>query len=153
MKELISDEEEEVDIASIPNQSVPEPPETTSSSEADLLNWGAQADTNKLASDVNLLDICGGGGGGGGIAKDPSNFDLLSGFGEGGSGEGAPGGETTTAQTTSQGNLFDPFGSGVSAQPTSPQPPNTQDLFGQFSVPSQTKERNSPFAQLGGPVS
>ncbi|XP_045108422.1 cyclin-G-associated kinase-like isoform X2 [Portunus trituberculatus] len=155
VKELISDEEEEVDITSIPSQPPPRPPEPSiSSGEADLLNLGgsggSKADTNKLATDVNLLDIGGsGGGGGGGIAKDPSNFDLLSGIGEGGSGERAPPvAETSTPQTASQGNLFDPFSSGMSAPAAAPQPPTTQDLFNQFSVPSPVQQNTN---LLGGP--
>ena len=158
VKELISDEEEEIDVTSIPSQPPPRPTEPTiNSGEADLLNLGAgggggsggQMDGNKLATDVNLLDI--GSSSGGGIAKDPSNFDLLSGIGEGDGGKGAPPvTETSMPQATPQDNLFDPFSSGVSGQSASPQPPTTQNLFDQFSVPSPVQQNTS---LLGGPVS
>ena len=149
MKELISDEEEEIDLSSVPSQPPPRPSMPAKSSEADLLNWGPQADANKLVSDVNLLDIGSSSRNSGGIVKDPSNFDLLSGIGEEGGSEAAAGGDTSTGQPAPQGNLFDPFDSGVGAQTTSPQN-GTQNLFGQFSVPNQTQQGTS---LLGGAVS
>ncbi|XP_071513267.1 cyclin-G-associated kinase-like isoform X2 [Panulirus ornatus] len=145
VEDLISDEEDQVCL-----QEDTVLPNVVSSEEADLLNWGNSTQSEAQSADqvtnsMNLLDIAGSDK----MKKDPSNFDLLSGFGNN-TGEtnvsSVNAGETAGAQD----NLFDPFGTAsVGTQPSDGQAP-TEDLFGQFSAP-QPQQQNL-FGQKGGPA-
>lgn len=123
------------------------------SKEADLLNWNTSAQngsapTAQVTEDMNLLDI----GGSGGMKKDPSNFDLLSGFGGGESAaESASVVNSGEATTSAQENLFDPFSTSPAGPQVSGGQPASENLLGQFSAP-QPQQAN-PFGQFGGPVS
>ncbi|XP_070000892.1 cyclin-G-associated kinase isoform X1 [Penaeus vannamei] len=138
---LISDEEEEA-VTPQPPKNVPEVPEAKSSSkEANLLDWGGapEADVSQAAKNMNLLDIADTSG----MKKDPSNFDLLSGFG--GSGNESNASHVNSTKTdNAQENLFDPFGTSGSGTAD-------QDLFGQFSGPTQPQQPANPFGGFSGP--
>nr|XP_053649196.1 cyclin-G-associated kinase-like [Cherax quadricarinatus] len=123
--------------------------DTSSSKEADLLNWGfsnqsATINIDQVANDTNLLDIAGSEG----MKRDPSNFDLLSGIGSGRNEPSANSSINSAETVNAQENLFDPFGtSSADLQHSSGQAP-TEDLFGQ--LPST--QQNNLFGQLGGPA-
>lgn len=158
VEELISDEEDAPPSTPKPPPPVAAPPpppphETQSYKEADLLNLGFSSQgtntqgtssnpaTDTLVSDVNLLDISTS------SKQDPSNFDLLSGF------SGSDGSKTDTSATTTQENLFDPFGTEASTA-VPPQGGTTPtNLFAQFGIPQQQQQQPNPFVHLGTAVS
>ena len=149
-----SDEEDEPILQTV-KENTPPPRPQPPPSDVDLLNWNtssqANADLGKATEGIDLLNV---GGDQSGMKKDPSNFDLLSGFDSvPSSAENNSNKNTNNASSTSTSqptNLFDPFG-GTAANTSAPQS-NTPDLLGQFSA-SNLPTNSNTFSPFNRPVS
>ena len=152
-EELVSDEEDEIIIQTEPPKQdkkppVPPPPAT----DVDLLNWGSNTlpQVNQNTHGIDLLNISSEQQTTTGMKKDPSNFDLLSGF------ESSTTDSHSSNTATNSGNLFDPFagvtgGNNEGITQPSAQQSNTPDLLGQFSTSNLAS--NNSFSNFKSPVS